>query len=146
MAVATPAHTPQQPPVPPPTLALPNDHPTPAQVKMGPLAQILKTGAPVNPAAKKQKPGSAGSGNPLTTATPLSNGVFPTPSPVDGVKKKKGPAGVEIRNGRKDGKFLKSSAQVHKAQQQQRQGNQGSGGQGPQALPPSYPPIVAANA
>ncbi|KAK1231020.1 Transcriptional activator spt7 [Marasmius sp. AFHP31] len=172
MAVAIPAHTPQQPPVPPPTLALPDDSPTPAQVKMGPLGQILKTGASANPAAKKKaakaaaaakpeikiepvterattvnaEPGSAGSGNPLTTTTPLSNGVFPTPSPVDGAKKKKGPTGVGSGNGRKNKKLLESSAQVHKGQQQQQQGNQGSGGQGPQPPPPSYPPIVAASA
>ncbi|KAK1217132.1 hypothetical protein PQX77_020225, partial [Marasmius sp. AFHP31] len=92
------------------------------------------------------EPGSAGSGNPLTTTTPLSNGVFPTPSPVDGAKKKKGPTGVGSGNGRKNKKLLESSAQVHKGQQQQQQGNQGSGGQGPQPPPPSYPPIVAASA
>ncbi|KAL0573610.1 Transcriptional activator spt7 [Marasmius crinis-equi] len=82
MAVAIPApHTPQQPPQPPPTLALPDDPPPPAQVKMGPLGQILKTGASSNPAAKKKaakaqaaaaKPGPEVKVEPATEQNPAS--------------------------------------------------------------------------
>ncbi|KAG7091403.1 hypothetical protein E1B28_010440 [Marasmius oreades] len=114
MALAMPTAQPQQPPPPPPpTLTLPDDSPLPAQAKMGPLGQILKTGASANPGAKKKAakaankvevknepihdqvvnnttvadPGSAGVGtgsNSLTATTPLSNGIHPTPSPVPG--------------------------------------------------------------
>ncbi|KAF9262573.1 hypothetical protein L218DRAFT_391960 [Marasmius fiardii PR-910] len=198
LAVPPPLPPPPPPPPPPPTLALPDDSPPPAQVKMGPLGQILKTGTSANPAAKKKAAKAAGAGagagkvdiknepandqvinsnpivadpgsvggagsNPLTTTTPMSNGIHPTPSPVTGPgvgdstpKKKKGVMGVGTGNGRKK-KILEAAGAQQQAQAQahamkghqspQQQDNQGpGGGQGQPPPPSSYVPVVTASA
>ncbi|KAJ3748436.1 SAGA complex protein [Lentinula detonsa] len=52
---------PNQPLPPPPEAVIPDDSPSPAQIKMGPIGQIVKTGSSY-PAAKKKAKGVTGAG------------------------------------------------------------------------------------
>ncbi|KAI3611684.1 saga complex protein [Moniliophthora roreri] len=164
-----PTPTPAQPPPPPPpTLALPDDPPPPAQAKMGPLGQILKTGAAAATTTKKKAAKAAAgagtkgdikseapdgpNGEPGSRlATPIVNGT--SSGPPSGVtdeasagaggtetKKKKGVTGVGKGNGRKR-KLLEvaATAQAQAQSPQQIQGQQ-------QPPPPPYPPVVTASA
>jgi len=125
-----------------PKLTLPDDTPSSAQVKMGPLGQITKGGATSGAGKKKGKgmvgasagvgAGStrAGSGGaPVSRVSEAVNNSAPGP-----VKKQKGATGVGTGNGRK--KKGPNGAASGGGGTQQENGGQGS----------PYPPVVVASA
>ncbi|KAG7445603.1 uncharacterized protein BT62DRAFT_932747 [Guyanagaster necrorhizus] len=105
--IPIPVPSPPPPNIPPPDTPIPDEAPTAAQMKIGPLGQIIKTGG--GTAAKKKKPaGSAAlSGN---TATTVVGAAGSTPGGEAAALKKKGATGVGTGNGRK--KKLLEAAQV----------------------------------
>lgn len=107
-------------------LTLPDDHPNPMQVKMGPLGQILKGGPSGGLPKKKAK--LLGAGGPGMEG--LVNGLPGEPAPP---KKKKGATGVGTGNGRKK-KLADALAQA----QAQGQNGQGQG--------PTLPAVIVASA
>ncbi|KAJ3993971.1 SAGA complex protein, partial [Lentinula boryana] len=63
---------PNQPLPPPPEAVIPDDSPSPAQIKMGPIGQIVKTGSSY-PAAKKKAKGVTGAGNGTASISHTNN-------------------------------------------------------------------------
>ncbi|KAK7029559.1 Transcriptional activator spt7 [Paramarasmius palmivorus] len=165
-----PAQAPQ-PALPPPTLALPDDPPAPAQAKMGPLGQILKTGGAANTTTKKKTAKAAaaaaaggakvdpktepndgpstGVDPGSTAATPLMNGT--SSGPPSAVTDETTPASTEPKKkkgvtgvGKGNGrkkKLLEAAAAQAQAQAQAQQQQQQRQGQQQQ-----YPPVVTASA
>lgn len=82
--------------LPAPVLILPDDPPNPAQVKMGPLGQIVKGGPGGGPTKKKKAAPSAGVGGGGGGGLGTEIGVAPPAK-----KKKTGMVGVGTGNGRK---------------------------------------------
>ncbi|KAF8161610.1 hypothetical protein B0H34DRAFT_841288 [Crassisporium funariophilum] len=91
---------PLPPPPPPPDLALLDDTPTPIQVKMGPIGQIVKGGTTSGGTKKKKSDGTSGGGGPGGTTMPRIVGMSGTGGGV-AQKKKKTNTGVGSGNGRK---------------------------------------------
>ncbi|KAJ3826944.1 SAGA complex protein [Lentinula raphanica] len=60
------------PPPPPPETVIPDDSPSPAQIKMGPIGQIVKTGSSY-PAAKKKAKGATGASNGTALSSNANN-------------------------------------------------------------------------
>ena len=102
----TPPYPQQQlyPSVPTQPIVIPDDAPTPAHTKLGPLGQVLKSApATTTAAAKKKAPpkpkgGGAGEGGgavDVAPDTPMTAGTAPTPTAtvLDSPKKNKGPSG-----------------------------------------------------
>lgn len=90
-----------------PDFILPDDSPTPLQVKMGPLGQIVRPSTTSGPGKKKVKPastpapGSATQGGGGSSAAPPGAGPDTPASVENSPKKKKGNTGVGTGNGRK---------------------------------------------
>ncbi|KAG7446095.1 uncharacterized protein BT62DRAFT_895695 [Guyanagaster necrorhizus] len=113
--IPIPVPPPPPPPnIPPPDTPIPDEAPPAAQMKIGPLGQIIKTGG--TSAKKKSKPaGSAApSGNTATTVVGAAGG---TPGEAAAPKKKKGATGVGTGNGRKK-KLLEAAQAQAQAQAQ----------------------------
>lgn len=80
-----PQYPPLAPPVPPPIQAtLPDDQPTPVHTKLGPLGQVLKSGASANTSKKKApaKPKGGGSGGGALPGLVLPDGDVPPDTPA----------------------------------------------------------------
>ncbi|KIM36888.1 hypothetical protein M413DRAFT_448819 [Hebeloma cylindrosporum] len=95
-----------QSPPPPPDLVLPDDVPSPAQVKIGPLGQILKAGATTAGSKKKTKAGAEGGAGGVKSGSVGMSGMAASAGAGGGgggvsPKKKKGNVGVGTGNGRK---------------------------------------------
>ncbi len=92
----------------PPDLVLPDDPPNPAQVRIGPLGQIMRPSTTSGSGKKKVKtatttpgPGQAGQGGGGSSAAPIGAGPDTPASADNSPKKKKGVTGFGTGNGRK---------------------------------------------